>query len=153
MAKPKKDKGPSNRNIDTLGKVVIHTREHKIHRGFSKKEFIGDSVRILDENGKESTFPLKDLKAVFFVKEFTGDPAYDEVLFLRKEEPRSWLWVHIEFEDGEKIEGKMKNNEEIINNSDGFFIWFSDEFSNSESVYVVKNFIRKFIIMGMGNRN
>ncbi|MFH1966155.1 MAG: hypothetical protein ABIJ42_11560 [Acidobacteriota bacterium] len=153
MAKPKMIKGPSNRNIDTLGKVVIHTREHKTHRGFSKRKFIGDGVRILDENGNESTFPLKDLKAVFFVKAFSGDPAYDEVLFLRKETPRPWLWVHIEFEDGEKIEGKIKNNEEIINGSDGFFIWFSDEFSNSESVYVVKDFIRKFRIMGIGDRD
>lgn len=153
MAKPKKDKVPSNRDIDTLGKVVIHTRDHKIHRGFSKKEFIGDSVRTLDENGKESTFPLKDLKAVFFVKAFSGDPAYDEVLFLRKEKSSPWLWVHIEFEDGEKIEGKIKNNGEIINSSDGFFIWFSDEFSNSESVYVVKDFIREFTIMGIGDRD
>ena len=148
MDNPKKNAGQSNRSIKSMGKVVIHTRKHEIHRGFSKKEFIGDKVRILDENGKESTFPLKDLKAVFFVKEFDGDPAYDEVVFLRKEKPRPWLWVHIEFEDGEIIEGKIKNNEEIIMASDGFFIWFSDEFANSESVYVVKNAIKKFKIMG-----
>lgn len=148
MANAKKNSGNSNRNIDNLGKVVVHTREHKIHRGFSKKEFIGDDVRVLDESGNESTFPLKNLKAIFFVKEFNGDPAYDEVLFLRKEKPRPWLWVHIEFEDGEKIEGKIKNSEEIINGSKGFFIWISDEYANSESVFVVKGSIRKFKIMG-----
>ena len=148
MANPKKNTDSFNRNIDNLGKVVIHTRDHKIHRGFSKKEFIGKNVRILDENGNESTFPLKDLKAVFFVKEFNGDPAYDEVLFLKKEKPRPWLWVHVEFEDGEMIEGKIRNSEEIINGSDGFFVWISDEYANSESVYIVKNSIRKFNIMG-----
>jgi Family of unknown function (DUF6982) len=148
MANPKKTAAQSNRSIKSMGKVVIHTRKHDIHRGFSKKEFIGDKVRILDENGKESTYPLQDLKAVFFVKEFDGDPAYDEVLFLRKEKPRPWLWVHIEFEDGEIIEGRIKNNEEIIMDSNGFFIWFSDEFANSESVYVVKTSIKEFKIMG-----
>jgi len=148
MANPKKNTDSFNRNIDNLGKVVIHTRDHKIHRGFSKKEFIGKNVRILDENGNESTFPLKDLKAVFFVKEFNGAPAYDEVLFLKKEKPRPWLWVHVEFEDGEMIEGKIRNSEEIINGSDGFFVWISDEYANSESVYIVKNSIRKFNIMG-----
>ncbi len=148
MANPKKNTGSSDRNIDNLGKVVIHTRDHKIHRGFSKKEFIGKNVKILDESGNESTFPLKDLKAIFFVKEFNGDPAYDEVLFLKKEKPRPWLWVHVEFEDGEMIEGKIRNSEEIINSSDGFFVWISDEYANSESVYIVKNSIHKFKIMG-----
>ncbi len=148
MANSQKNADSSNRNVDNLGKVVLHTREHKIHRGFSKKEFIGKNVRILDENGNESTFPLKDLKAVFFVKEFNGDPAYDEVLFLKKNTHRPWLWVHVEFEDGETIEGKIRNSEEIINGSDGFFVWISDEYSNSESVYIVKNSIRKFKIMG-----
>jgi hypothetical protein len=148
MAKASKNAGNSSRNIDNLGKVVIHTREHKIHRGFSKKEFIGDDVRILDESGDEYTFAVKDLKAIFFVKEFNGDPAYDEVLFLRKEKPRPWLWVHVEFEDGEIIEGRIENNEEIINGTNGFFVWISDEYANSQSVFVVKNSIRKFKIMG-----
>jgi len=148
MANPAKNLKDPSRRIDTLGKVVLHTRKHQIYRGFSKKEFIGDSVRILDENGKESSYPLTDLKAVFFVREFNGDPAYDEVLFLRKEQPRPWLWVHVEFEDGEVIEGRIKNDEEIINGSKGFFVWISDEFANSESVFVVKESIRRFKIMG-----
>ncbi len=148
MANAKKNMDIPIRNIDNLGKVVVHTREHKIHRGFSKKEFIGDNVRILDESGNESTFPIKDLKAIFFVKEFNGDPAYDEVLFLKKETARPWLWVHVEFEDGEILEGRIRNSEEIINGSTGFFIWVSDEYANSQSVYVVKKSIRKFKIMG-----
>ena len=148
MANAKKNMDIPIRNIDNLGKVVVHTREHKIHRGFSKKEFIGDNVRILDESGNESTFPIKDLKAIFFVKEFNGDPAYDEVLFLKKETARPWLWVHVEFEDGEILEGRIRNSEEIINGSNGFFIWVSDEYANSQSVYVVKKSIRKFKIMG-----
>lgn len=148
MADSGKNPNNSTRKIDNMGKVVVHTRKHQVYRGFSKKEFIGKSVRILDENGNESDFPLKDLKAVFFVREFSGDPAYDEVIFLRKDKPRPWLWAHVEFEDGEVIEGRIKNEEDIVNHAEGFFLWLSDEFANSESVYVIKDFIRKFRIMG-----
>ena len=148
MGKAGNERKTQGRKIDSLGKVIIHTRKHKILRGFSKEEFINEEVRILDENGKESLYPLKDLKAIFFVKEFTSDPAYDEVLFLGKEKPLPWLWVHVQFEDGEIIEGRIKNGKGLIDNSPGFFIWTSDEFANSESVYVVKDSIVEFSIVG-----
>lgn len=147
MARAGKNLKNSNRKIENMGKVVIHTRKHQVYRGFSKKEFINDSIRILDEDGKESTFSLQDLKALFFVKEFSGDPSYDEVLFLNKKEPSPWLWVHVEFEDGETIEGRIKNDKEIIMDSKGFFLWISDELANSDTVYVIKDAIRTFRVV------
>ncbi len=148
MAKSDTGHNMQGRKIANLGKVVVHTKKHKIHRGFSKEDFISDHVRVLDENGNESSFPLKDLKAIFFVKEFTSDPAYDEVLLLGKQQPRPWLWAHVRFKDGEIIEGKVRNGKELIDNSPGFFIWISDQFANSESVFVLKDYVETFSIMG-----
>lgn len=149
MADSKKSLNNPSRKVDSMGKVVIHTRKHQIHRGFSKKELMSDDIRVLNENGKESIFPLDDLKAVFFVKEFSSDPAYDEVIFLGNDKPHAWLWAHVEFEDGEIIEGRIRNGEELISNDKGIFLWISDEYANNESVYVIKTSVRRFRIMGL----
>jgi len=149
MADSRKPLNNPSRKVDSMGKVVVHTRKHQIHRGFSKKELITDEIRVLDENGEEKTFSLSELKAVFFVKDFSSDPAYDEVIFLGKDKPHPWLWAHVEFEDGEIIEGRIRNGEELISNDEGFFLWISDKYANNESVYVIKASVRRFRIMGL----
>jgi hypothetical protein len=132
----------------SLKKVVVRLRDGNALPGFSRSEFVGEEVTLIDRQGKEQLFSADELKAVFFVKEFNGDPQYDELRFLERDAPPQWLWVHIKFYDGELIEGRVKNGKDLLQ-SPGFFLWFSDETANSQFAYVFKSAVEEFEIVGI----
>jgi hypothetical protein len=130
-----------------MGKVVVRTRKGEVYPGFSRKEDVGDEeVKILTRNGKEKSFSLEELKGLFFVKEFKGDPDYDPVKFLSKNSVKASVWVHVEFEDGEVIEGMVRDHMSLLFSS-GFYLWPSDEDTNNGLIYIVKQAIKDFEIM------
>ena len=97
------------RRISELGKVVIQTRERELFRGFSKADFIaGSTIKVIDEKGKQFELPLENLKAVFFVRDFNGNPKYNEVRFLSTQgKSVRWVVAEIRFQDDEVVEGKI----------------------------------------------
>ncbi len=68
----------------TLQKVVVRTRHGRVRRGFADPRQIEGSLRLINTQGDEERFELEDLKAVFVVKEFEGDPKYKPVHSLSK---------------------------------------------------------------------
>lgn len=75
---------------------------------------------------------IKDLKAVFFVKDFTGDPSYNESL--AADPTQHGRRVEIVFRDGEKVFGTTDayNAQKL-----GFFVFPFDPRSNNTRVFVV----------------
>ena len=81
-----------------------------------------------------------ELKAVFFVKDFEGNPSYDE----RKR-----------FEEGQKVHGRkievtFKDDEKLVGTTtgydpkrEGFFLFPADAGSNNLRVYVISKSIKK----------
>ena len=75
---------------------------------------------------------LRELKALFFVKDFAGTPEYSErkefnhILHGRK--------LAVEFTDGEILVGTTATYDE---DRDGFFLFPADRFSNNDKVYVM----------------
>lgn len=137
------------RQESTFGKVIVRTRDRRLFRGFSKSEFFDtDTVRIIDEKGQEQSFPVVELKAVFFVRDFTGNPEYREVRFFTKADPSPFLWVQLTYQDGEIMEGRVRNSATLLDGS-GFFLWVSDEGANNLMVYVVKSALRDFRVLGL----
>ena len=65
-------------DVSSLHKLIIRTRSGEVIPGFAKQERLKNKVKITTVKGKEQTFNLKDLKAVFFVKDFRGDPKYED---------------------------------------------------------------------------
>lgn len=132
-----------------LGKVVVRLRDGRVIGGFSGEERImEESIKIISREGKEQSFPSDEIKAVFFVKDFKGDSEYQEVKFLSKKPPNSWLWVRVSFTDGEVIEGKVRNNKDLLF-SPGLYVWPSDEQTNNEFVYVVKSAVEDLSILAL----
>lgn len=134
---------------EQLRKVVVGLRDGGRVLGFAKEDWMtgGARVKIISRQGKEQAFSTSDIKAIFFVKEFKGDAEYTEVKFLRKETPPLWLWVRLRFCDGEIMEGKVKNDMELLA-SPGFYLWPSDEESNNERVFVFKTAVDDFFVIG-----
>ena len=102
-------------------------------------------------SGDEKSFEVESLKAVFFVKDFQGDPSYNEVKFNRGGEVGEDVWVSLEFLDGEILEGLVENDLNLIWDS-GFYLRPADFYSNNERIYVTKASIRRFAILGLVER-
>ena len=131
-----------------MGKVVIRTIDGKVHPGFCRQEDIEqDLVRIILRDGKEKRFPLAKVKGVFFVKDFEGDPDYEPVKFLDKQTVKTAVLVRVEFVDEEVIEGVVKDHMAMLRSS-GFFLFPSDENTNNGAIFVVKEAVQSFEILG-----
>ena len=136
------------RKESNLGKVIVRTRDKRLFRGFSKAELIGEKVQLIDAKGNQQEFPLDEVKAVFFVRDFGGDPSYREVRFLSRETLPTWLWIQITFCDGEVMEGKIRNDQSLLDPK-GFFMWVADEGTNNELVFVARSALRDLRIAGV----
>ena len=93
-------------------------------------ESVGDSIQIL----------VRDLKAVFFVRDFLGDPNYRE----RKEFFKGAKFVgrvlEVIFKDGELIIGSSLNYD---SDRPGFFLSPADPKGNNLGVFVVSQAVSK----------
>ena len=130
----------------TLHKVVVRTRDGEVIPGFANQDRIKKTLKIITQQGKEQTFSIDKLKAVFFVKDFQGNPEYDEIKFLNKQSVSSMIWARVEFFDGEVLEGKIPNNMELIS-APGFYLSPSDQDTNNRRVWVVKSALKNFTIL------
>lgn len=129
-----------------MRKVVLRGRDGSTTSGFAYPVELKDKVKFIGREGKQSEIALGELKAVFFVRDFRGDPEYRPISFLGKSPIADMLWVRIQFQDGEVLEGKVHNAIELLTEP-GFYVWPSDSDSNNESVFIVKSAIRAFTIL------
>jgi hypothetical protein len=89
--------------------------------------------------GEGQRVDLKDLKAVFFVRDLEGNPAYRE----RKEfvnPPGYGRRARIEFADGEEMLGVVHAADQ---RKPGFFLFPADPASNNERVFAVFDFVKR----------
>jgi len=91
--------------------------------------------------------PLDGVKAVFFVKTFEGK-SHDDLRFHDHLPPVECLWVRVTFEDGEVIEGLIRNNSSYILQQ-AFFMSPIDPEGNNCLVYVLKAKLKNIEILGL----
>jgi hypothetical protein len=120
-----------------LNKVVVAFLDGRRSRGrvydFSP---LKDTFRLVGENDspqqKGSEINLKELKALFFVKDFKGDSRYKESKKVADGKPGRK--VDVTFFDGEKIVGTTQGYNP---QQKGFFVYPADAKSNSLRIFVV----------------
>jgi hypothetical protein len=146
-------------------KLVAHKSDGSLVKGFAvdlpnfSRETLGSKALVpppqvleikLVENGATAKVALKDLKALFVVKSFEGSHEYNEIKFFRSHPLQEGLWVRLQFRDGESTEGVVYNSVDYIVNY-GFFLKPPDPHSNNEIVYVLKNSLSDFRVLGVRN--
>jgi hypothetical protein len=77
---------------------------------------------------------VKDLKAVFFVRDFAGDPNYQEQNNFPEGMKHQGKAVEVKFEDGEVIVGSTLSFDP---HRAGFFVFPADPKSNNLRIFVV----------------
>jgi hypothetical protein len=144
--------------------LVIRYEDHAV-RGLAQIKDLGtmdqllrsdsqtsfDSIRLKLVNSEEITHvPTKNAKAVFFVKTFDGDLRHRALHFHEHAPLVSGLWVRVEFQDSEVIEGIIRNSGDFVLEQ-GFFMMPTDPNGNNQLIYVLKDRLKDFHVLGMRN--
>ena len=68
-----------------------------------------DPLDVLTTNGEHREVPLKEIRAVYFVRDFTEDYEPERKAFFSR--PKlDGLWVRLKFRDNETLEGVVSND-------------------------------------------
>ena len=147
----------------TEHKVVIRLSSGTVIKGYAKlgrgldqhKAWIeaaahrGDSIRLRSLEGDTMMdVPLRDTKAIFFVKSFHGDPRRKGVRFYANGPSVGQIWAEIRFHDDEVMEGTVENSAEHLL-GDVLPLHPSDEEGNNLFVCINKAAIAGFRVLGI----
>lgn len=122
-------------------RIVVHFRDGKVLKGHTF-DFIPTKdtfhVATLQDRKKIVTVSTSEIKAVFFVKSFTGNKHRKNHEDFSMEDFRfddASLKVRVDFVDGEVMYG-MTNG--YSSNRRGFFVFPADKKTNNERVFVIR---------------
>jgi hypothetical protein len=119
--------------------VVVRTRDKRRIKGFTW-DFspARETFHVVDpeDEAKVEELTLSDLKAVFYVKDFVGEPGRSGPPAFSKESLKGvpGLKLKVTFTDGEVMYGTTNGYQP---GRKGFFIMPADKTSNNQRVYVV----------------
>jgi hypothetical protein len=95
----------------THKKVVVRFFDRNVLRGYLNPNRLGESeaAELLTPEGEKRSFPVKDVRSIYFVRDFTGDFEPERKAFLSR--PKlDGLWVRLKFRDEDTIEGVVPND-------------------------------------------
>jgi len=120
-------------------KIVIRYADGQVLKGitndfFPNKDTFHFSPVGSQHGNKPTQVRVADLKAVFFVKDFEGDPNYDEKKSFDSGKPVLGRKISVLFKDGERLVGTTTGYQP---NRPGFFLIPADPDSNIERCFVV----------------
>jgi hypothetical protein len=87
-----------------------------------------------DSPGRSVTVQVAELKAIFFVRDFAGDPGRQDRKEFAAHQPYQGRQIEVTFYDGEKIVGSTPNYDPSL---PGFFVFPADTESNTMKVFAV----------------
>jgi hypothetical protein len=117
-----------------INKIVMRYADGKLRKGTTADFFPNkDIFHLNDKNdGKIYEINVLDLKAVFFVKTYEGDPVYDEKLNI--ERVGLGKRIRVRFKDGETMVGYTQG---YSPNRAGFIFFPGDPDSNNEKAFII----------------
>lgn len=120
----------------THKKVIVRKVDRDSVSGYvAPANFVVEGkLELLNTSGNVVAVDLRDIKAVYFVREFSDSEVMSRKTFTTR--PRTeGLWVRLKFKDNEVIEGIMPNDL-AQNPAEGFLINPPDLRSNTQRVFV-----------------
>ncbi len=138
-------------------RVVVRTNKGDLIKGFLKGRNndhktlpLSDTgvLEVLQENGDVLPVEIESLQSVFFVRSFKGCEEHEEMKFLATAPAPQRIWVRIQYQNGEILEGSVENTRAFLSER-GFFLKPADPHTNNIGVYVLKEALSDFHIMGV----
>ena len=126
-------------------KIIARDTNGKIIKGytsdfFPNKPFFHVHKSIFESESEGVKVHLKELKAVFFVKDFEGNPSYDERKELAKDQKLHGRKIEITFQDSEMLVGTTTGYDP---HREGFFLFPVDLQSNNLRVFVLSRAVKR----------
>jgi hypothetical protein len=120
----------------THKKVIVRKHDRDSLNGYvAPADFVADGkLELLNTAGNVVGIDLREIKAVFFVREFSDSDPLQRKTFATR--PRTeGLWVRLKFKDNDVIEG-MLPNDLTQNPAEGFLMNPPDLRSNTQRIFV-----------------
>jgi len=134
----------------TYKKVVVRRLDRGVFKGFvdSTSYLRPGSIEMLDREGRAVHVPIDEIKAVFFVRDFEGNPQRSERKLFRSRPRLAGLWVHMTFKDGEVLEGLLPSNLAELQ-PQGFLMTPADLYSNNLKIFVPRTALSRIDVLGV----
>jgi len=134
----------------TYKKVVVRRLDHGLMKGFvDSSSYLGpNDIRMLDREGRTLTIPLHDIKGVFFVRDFDGNPQRPERKLFQSRPRLAGLWVRAIFKDKEVLEGLLPSNLVELG-PEGFLVTPADLYSNNLRIFVPRTALSEITVLGV----
>lgn len=132
----------------THKKVIVRKMDRDTVQGYVGATFVSDGkLELMNTAGKVVAIELRDVKGVYFVREFGDSESLTRKTFTSR--PRvEGLWVRLRFRDNEVIEGMMPNDL-LHEGNDGFSIIPPDTSSNTQHIFVPRAALAEMTVMGV----
>jgi hypothetical protein len=133
----------------THKKVIVRKVDRDTISGYvSPTNFVHEGkLELLNQAGMVVAIDLKDIRSVYFVREFGDFESLSRRTFTSR--PRmEGLWVRLRFKDNEILEGMMPNDL-TQNSSDGFLVSPPDQRSNTQRIFVPRSALESLSILAV----
>lgn len=120
-------------------KIVVRYQDGRVSKGFTNNFMPNkDTFHLVPLDAPPGSKPLdvsvKELKAIFFVKDFEGDRHYNEQKTFDASHPVVGKKIQVIFRDGEKLVGTTQGYQA---GRPGFFVFPADKKSNIDRFFVI----------------
>jgi len=133
----------------THKKVVVRKMDRDSINGYvAPANFVHEGkLELLNTAGNVVAIELRDIKAVYFVREFGDSESLVRKTFTTR--PRmEGLWVRLKFKDNEIIEGMMPSDL-TQNTAEGYLISPPDLRSNTQRVFVPRTALESLTVLAV----
>jgi hypothetical protein len=133
----------------THKKVVVRKMDRdSINGHVAPANFVREGkLELLNTSGNVVAVDLKDIKAVYFVREFSDSEALSRKTFTSR--PRTeGLWIRLKFKDNEVLEGMMPNDLSLTT-AEGFLINPPDLRSNIQRIFVPRSALESLTVLAV----
>lgn len=133
----------------THKKVVVRKLDRDSVNGYvAPANFVHENkLELLNISGTVVSVELKDIKAVYFVREFGETESPSRKTFTTR--PRTeGLWVRLRFKDGEILEGMMPNDLSA-NTPEGFLVSPPDLRGNTQRIFVPRSALESLNVLSV----
>jgi hypothetical protein len=133
----------------THKKVVVRKMDRdSINGHVAPSNFVREGkLELLNTSGTVVAIDLRDIKAVYFVRECSDSDSLTRKTFTTR--PRTeGLWVRLKFKDNEVLEGMMQNDLSLTT-AEGFLINPPDLRSNTQRIFVPRTALDSLTVLAV----
>ena len=133
----------------THKKVIVRKIDRDSLNGYvSPANYVHDGkLELLNTSGNVVAIDLRDIKGVFFVREFGETDTFTRKTFTSR--PRTeGLWVRLKFKDNDTLEGMMPNDLSQTT-ADGFLVNPPDLRANTQRIFVPRSALESLTVIAV----